>query len=114
MKSVRVGSSGDCVSSLDCYPLLGNASGKRAWIGQAPVMLATLNNGEQRHVIKVSYRRRGEHRSALMDCVTGTMYRDNRCLTSDVLEIVSLDKGDHLSGLLAKRAPDWGSFGRES
>lgn len=112
MKNVRMGSSGDCATSLDCFPIQARSPAKRAWIGDGKIMLATLSNGEQRHVMKVMYRRRSGQGSALMDCVTGTMYKDGRCLTSDVLTIVSLDETDHAPGLMARRTPDWGEYGR--
>lgn len=114
MKSVRVGSSGDCAAGLDCFPIQARNPAKRSWIGDGKVFLATLNNGEQRHVMKVMYRRRSGQGTALMDCVTGTMYKDGRCLTSDVLTIVSVDETDHSNGLLSKKGPDWGEFGRSA
>ena len=75
MKNVRMGSSGDCATSMDCFPIQGRSPAKRTWIGGGKIMLATLSNGDQRHVMKVMYRRRSGQGNALMDCVTGTCTR---------------------------------------
>lgn len=107
MKSIMLDSTLTSCSTKFCYPAQASRVARKSWLKGQTVMLATLNTGEQRHVVAVKFYTSNKFRTGLMDCVTGTIYRNGRCLSSDRLEIVSVDERDHKESLLGKPPVEW-------
>lgn len=107
MKRVHLDLLKSSVASRDCYPLHAGKTARRDWLKGCNVMMATLNTGDRRHVANVKFFTGKKDMTAMMDCVTGSLYRDGRCLSSDALEVIDLDEGDYTEDLMAKPAVDW-------
>lgn len=108
MKDIRLDQSRSCASALECFPIQGGMSSKRSWVKGRKISMATLNNGDKRHVAPVRYMQYKNFRTGLMDCITGTLYQNGLPMSSDQLSIQSVDDADHTGSLLAKKGINWG------
>ena len=62
---------GDCASSRECFISVGKKSSKQAWCDERELYLS--DNGRVYVGAGITF----------IDAVTGTMFRDGRCLSSD-------------------------------
>jgi len=66
---------GDCATSSECWPPTAQKAAKLEWLDSRQ-----LYTSDRRRV----FFKRG---ITFVDAITGTMYRDGRCVTSDTLEL---------------------------
>ena len=71
---------GDCAKTSQCFSTVSKPRAKREWIAEHELYLSTTER---------VFIRSGE---TYMDAVTGTLYADGRCLTSDRLTLGTLTK----------------------
>ena len=72
---VLLSDEGDCASSSECWPPTAQNSAKLAWLEWRQLYTSDKN--------RVLFKRG----TTYVDAITGTLYRDGRCLSSDTLEL---------------------------
>ena len=79
-----------CADAKSVFPTWQNKKIKKQWVDSVELFLAETPEGE---IIctQVSFYEDENKTAYMMDCVTGTLYRENgSCLTSDYLKIFNL------------------------
>jgi hypothetical protein len=66
---------GDCATSNECFPPTAQKLAKSAWLEWRQLYTSDKN--------RVFFKRG----TTYVDAITGTLYRDGRCITSDTLEL---------------------------
>ena len=73
--SVQLSNEGTCATSSECWMPTAKQSAKSAWLEWRELYTSDKN--------RVLFKRG----TTYVDAITGTMYRDGRCLSSDTLEL---------------------------
>jgi len=72
---ILISDEGTCASSSECWPPTAQNAAKMAWLSSRQLYTSNKN--------RVFFKRGITY----VDAITGTMYRDGRCLSSDTLEL---------------------------
>jgi hypothetical protein len=72
---ILISDEGTCASSSECWPPTAQNAAKRTWLNERSLYVSDKN--------RVFFKRGITY----VDAITGTMYRDGRCLSSDTLEL---------------------------
>lgn len=107
MKSVRLDSTRSSVSSLGCFPIQAGKTARRDWARGKQIVLVKLNTGDERHLTPVRFYYNNKFRVGLMDCITGSLYSNDRCLSSAHLRISEVISEDGADSLVNKKVVDW-------
>jgi hypothetical protein len=73
--NILISDEGTCASSIECFPPTAAKAAKLQWLEDRELYLSKRN--------RVFFKRGITY----CDAITGTLYRDERCLTSDTLEL---------------------------
>ena len=97
----------DCATSFGLFSCGSKKEFKNLFIKQNNLLLATIKSdrlGLIDRVLSLRYikPRYKPRKLMLIDCITGTVYnpRNNRCCSSDALNIVKIAKSDKCAGIL--------------
>jgi len=88
MKPIKKSYTGLCADSTSCFPTWQKRPLKLRWIKESILYKGFTNEGEI--ICTPVYFATDEHKTAyIMDVITGTCYLNNKCCTSDHLELYS-------------------------
>ena len=73
--NILLSDEGNCASSSECWPPTAQRSAKLKWLDERSLYVS------DKHRV---FFKRG---TTFCDAITGTLYRDGRCLSSDTLEL---------------------------
>ena len=77
---VQLSSEGTCATSKECWMPSAKKAAKSAWLEGRELYTSDKN--------RVLFKRG----TTYVDAITGTMYRDGRCLSSDTLELGNVNR----------------------
>ena len=75
MDNIILSDEGDCATSSECWMPSAKTLAKEAWLEWRQLYTSDKN--------RVFFKRG----TTYVDAITGTLYRDGRCITSDTLEL---------------------------
>jgi hypothetical protein len=88
MREIRKSMTGLCADSSSCFPTWQKKSLKLDWLKNRVLYKGITNLGEI--ICTPVFFGTDQHKTGMiMDAITGTCYKGNRCCTSDNLELLS-------------------------
>lgn len=84
-----------CADASNCFPSWQVKRLKAEWLKNHTLLRGITNEG---NIIVTPVVIATDHykRSYLMDAITGTLYKNGKCMTSDYLELLSVENEEYL------------------